>query len=403
MLEQSRRQRTPLQPERKKASHEDGFVLISLSILIILISLAISAYLYGLQAQRNLERTERTNQAFTSVMNKIATYLATEGRLPCPAARNLAPSSTQYGIETNCGTATVGVGSCGSGYCVTSRSGQRIRIGIVPFATLKIDPQDAADAYGNFFTYALTERQGVTATYLGENGGTIELQDSTVTPPTSKNVDFVIVSHGEDGAGSFKPTGQKPHQQTCSTTYADKENCDNDAVFAKRPYALAKGPSYFDDQVETNLLNWVYIWDATYGSAKGSYSRGGLGSNMGVGTEDPQRKLHIGNNGNLRIENGFLATKQICDKSGNNCFSPSVLGGNVNASTQNKQRGMQCGSGSLMIGIRNGGAVCGTIGPASSKCPADSFFSGISYTSGGVLQVTCRNALNGSTTTVPLN
>jgi len=393
--------------------NEGGFVLISLAILMIVLSLAISAYLYTVKTRKEQEMKERTNLAYTTVLNKMASYLATNGSLPCPAARGLAPTSLNYGVSPlDCAATTVAAGSCGTGnngYCVATNGGQRIRIGIVPFATLKIDAKDAVDAYGNFFTYAVTERQAKKETYVSENGGTISysyIKDKVnLTDPdvieTNNTTDFAVVSHGPDGAGAFMMSGQA-NPRACPTTGIDRENCNNDGVFISRNYAPANTTSHFDDQVETVLLDWVYIWDSSYGDTNSSYSRGGLDSNMGVGTENPEKKLHVGGGGNLRIENGKLDAKSLCTEGTpgapgvpagpDKCFNPNKLGGSI---TQGE--GMNCNTNEAMIGIANGDSKCGTFAVSEPvACPNNSFFTGLSYSAGAGLVVNCTNAITGA-------
>lgn len=381
----------------QKMNSEGGFALIALAIFLIVLGLALSMYVYGLNAQKELVRQEETNFAFSSVMNKMGAFIAIEGRYPCPARRDENPGSANYGIETDCTDTSVAVGSCGDGYCVTDRLTKRIRIGIVPFKTIGVDRNDATDSYGNFLTYALMEEQGDFATY-DPDAGTIQIEEEDLSGGSAfSDVGFTLVSHGEDGRGSYNVNGIAD-PDTCVGSHDDVENCDNDANFLSKPFSNSQGPGHFDDQVEFILNDWVYIWDSAFGDFETSYGRNN--ADVGIGTDDPQEKLHIGGGGNLRIENGSLHTMELCDVSESNCFNPNVLGGTVAAG-----EGMDCLAGDmLMTDIVTAAPTCALFyGNATGSCSGNSFVSQMAYAGGGVITVTCTNALTGATSTFPLN
>lgn len=379
---------------KSRSANQSGFILITLAVAILVLGLMLSAYLYMLEINRRQMEMSRTDQAFSSTMHKFANYLSSHGHLPCPAARDLSPGDDGYGIATDCTAQDVSPGSCAHGYCVAVRDGARVRTGIVPFVTLKIPRDDAVDANGNFLTYALTERQGTPA--YSDGGGVIEVVERDADGTSlSRIANFVLVSHGEDGAGAWRPNGSVG-PKACVEGNRDGENCDLDAVFVRAPFALASGEHYFDDQVEYVLWDWTYIWDFTYGDQAGSYSRGGLDSYIGVGTNNPHDKLHVGTGGNLQVEDGALSTKALCDQAGADCFGPEALGGDVS-----EGKGMNCPQSSFMIGIKKGRPVCGSIfSGSSSECPEGSFLAGVSFSSANGFSARCVNAITGASTEI---
>jgi hypothetical protein len=75
---------------------------------------------------------------------------------------------------------------------------------------------------------------------------------STVTYGSSNTeiIAYILLMHGTDGRGSN--TKQGTAGLACSTTTADKENCDDDKQFMDAPPNLAGGATYFDD-----IIRWV--------------------------------------------------------------------------------------------------------------------------------------------------
>ena len=380
-------------------------MIMTIAILLAVFGMMLATYIHLSKLNAEKNNVAITTKSFASVMNKMSLYMAAEGHLPCPAARNLDPASNQYGAETNCADVSVTPNaSCAvtQPYCVTQRDGQRIRIGIVPFKTLKLSKEDAMDAYGNFFLYAVTESQTSTGSFKMEDGGKILLQkkNEAGTVTASRDAHFVLVSHGKDRRGAFSMFGRQ--DAACSTGQVDSENCNNDATFVMAPYAPANTTAHYDDRVEANMLDWVYIWDSSFKSQVGSYSRGPLSSFIGVGTEDPKEKLHVGgSNGNLRIENGALYVRRLCNKGSSSlCFPATVLGGDINSGKAN--HGMKCPADTVMIGISNNAPVCGTLAVVTSHgCPTDSFYAGVHFSGSGLI-ISCANAISGAISSSPL-
>ena len=396
--------------------NEDGFALISIALLLIVTGLALSTYIYAFKTQREDALRDRTDFAFSTVLNKMVSQLAIDGHFPCPASRNLPPTDPLYGVETDCTDTSVPAGTCSATdpYCVaeTTPGGPRIRIGIIPFRTLGIDRNDAIDAYGNFLTYALTETQG-TGTITVDNGNIqltelnydyIDQSRFIINPSnpglqtsTANNLDFVLISHGPDGRGSYTLNGT-PHPTPCTGSHDDIENCDNDANFLKKPLFNAENTDHFDDKVEAEMQSWIYIWSEVSTEPEWSTNRGN--AKIGVGTSSPTHDLHVA--GNLRIEEdsagGILYTDELCDETHANCFDPTALGGDFDDGN-----GMECPANTQMVDIVNGAPICKHIGKSSGSCPAGYYFTGISYTAGSTLRATCTNLISGATTNITLH
>lgn len=368
--------------------------MLGLAVFLLVISLIMAGFLLSQNAIKQLTRQEKTDSSFVTVANRMAVFLSKNGRLPCPARGGANPASVAYGAETDCAAVTVAPATCGDGYCVSLYNGKRIRTGIVPFKTLGVDKTDAIDAYGNFLTYAVTESQATSA-YAFDAGTVHIVEKGDAGTSTFTNTDFTLVSHGPDERGAYNLNGV--YLGGCAGPQDDAENCDNDAEFLNERFANAGGGGHFDDRVEFRLMDLVYLWGIAYGDFSTSFYRGF--GRIGVGTDTPSQMLDVA--GNVRIENGSLYSKEICDSAGTNCFSPHLLGGSAA-----QGESMTCPPGLTMTDIRNGQPICGGFSgvTGSHDCATDNFFTAISFAAGSAaIEVTCTNALTGASSVAPLN
>ena len=138
-----------------------GFTLIEMAIVLIILGLVLSALLMPIRAQRDLQAQRQTEETLARAKQALLGYAQTFGRLPCPAT-----------ALTNGNEAPVGGGAC----TVTS--------GFLPAATLGIQPTNnngfAIDGWNNPIRYAVTQSNSggaVTPDF------TTNLDDNPVTPP----------------------------------------------------------------------------------------------------------------------------------------------------------------------------------------------------------------------------
>jgi hypothetical protein len=128
-----------------------------------------------------------------------------------------------------------------------------VRIGAVPVRSLNLPDEYIADAWGQRFTFAMTERLASDGTYDRDEGD-VDLIDTAGNPivnpardPDKGLAHYVIVSHGKDGSGgTYIGGGSSP--APCTPGNPDGENCDNDAVF-RRTMLHSSGASSMDDLI----------------------------------------------------------------------------------------------------------------------------------------------------------
>jgi len=179
---------------------DNGFSLVELAIVLVIVALLASGLLVGIAAQRNAAETIDAQRQLENIREALLGYAMANGRLPCPAQANLPNTDTNSGkaLPPPCDTT--------------------LQHGVLPWKTLGL-PE--TDPWGNRFTYFA----GSQFTPLPTGGALASFTLSTGVPPNSTAgladiedgsgnniasfVPAVIISHGSRSAGAYQPTGTK--------------------------------------------------------------------------------------------------------------------------------------------------------------------------------------------------
>lgn len=188
-----------------------GFSLIFISILLTVAALIFVAFLPGKDAGdtnqkmiRNVNKLERVEEAMRS-------FMAANGRRPCPADGQYVENSPNFGVEAanpgscNGGAPAAPLGpDAGTGHVVG---------GVIPTKTLSLPDELQYDEWGRRFTYVVDVRATSNSTcvalqnYPTNNGlGGIKLED-TNGGTVLANVMYAYISHGPSGYGAFPAQG----------------------------------------------------------------------------------------------------------------------------------------------------------------------------------------------------
>jgi prepilin-type N-terminal cleavage/methylation domain-containing protein len=203
-----------------KLGGDEGFSLLELSIVLIILGIlgGLSLPLLTAQIQRAALVKTRAHQDY--VLGAIAAYVEKNKRFPCPAIPQGA--GAEYGIsQLHC-------------------RGQRAK-GIIPFKTLGISEVYSHDGFKRLMTYVVEpELTKVDTALQNEMGGYITLLredgSTAIAPPlaTDRNpnsVAFLLISHGESGAGAFSGKGQPGKIQGNNISAHKRENLDDNFTF----------------------------------------------------------------------------------------------------------------------------------------------------------------------------
>lgn len=165
-----------------------GAALIVATLAVLLLALAILGGMRFWGPKDDLRRAS-ANNANARVVAAIDRYVAANGALPCPETDGTGNAAAA------CGTATTW--------------------GLVPWRTLGIGPQDAADAWSRRLTYVVPVNSNGSTPYVcntsaAANAGGGLATSSGLLPyggTVSTSLAYVLINHGPNGRGAFQQSG----------------------------------------------------------------------------------------------------------------------------------------------------------------------------------------------------
>ncbi len=214
---------------------EDGFTLIELTLVGAIVAMFMVASLAMLQGEIARGKIGSTKNKLKTIKQALSLYQKEYGRYPCPADPTLPPTSASYGDQ-----------DCPAPLPLAPNG---VLIGAVPTTYLGLPPDTMFDAYGNKFTYAVT--QVLSRAVPNENSrfaqtdlGVIDLRDMNNNVINNQG-HFLVLSHGKEGAGAYQRNGSRLN---CAIASAKEQmNCDDDNVFIKTLESTQNAGNSFDD------------------------------------------------------------------------------------------------------------------------------------------------------------
>jgi prepilin-type N-terminal cleavage/methylation domain-containing protein len=202
----------------------NGFSLIEISIVLLIISSMIGGGLMFFNEYRAKNKRQETFQKMHTIVAAIKNFSQTYKRLPCPADIN-ATSSVN-------GWSTYGV-SLSANDCANNPTYVRDNVittsGMVPFKSLGLSEDYAIDGWGNRFRFVIgtgNARENVLA-QEGGSGSEFTFANFAFTADTGRTDGlspgklFVLLSHGENGIGAIGARGQNSNYSLASVGNID--------------------------------------------------------------------------------------------------------------------------------------------------------------------------------------
>ncbi|MBL8429844.1 MAG: type II secretion system protein [Dechloromonas sp.] len=203
---------------------QQGFSLIELTVVLVIVALLSGGLMLGLAAQREANSYQEAQRQLDSAKEALLGFAISNGRLPCPATANLANTDANAGRE-NCASAH----------------------GVLPWATLGL-PE--SDPWGRRLTYyaqaafTATVAAGALASFTLDTQGNANVKDAAASGyDIASGLPAVIVSHGSRGFGGYQSSGA----QLLGAAGEEAENSNANLTF------IAHTPTdSFDD-----LVTWI--------------------------------------------------------------------------------------------------------------------------------------------------
>lgn len=207
-----------------------GFTLVELAIVLLIVALLTGGLMLGITAQRNAAENSDAQRQLENIREALIGYAMANGRLPCPANPGT-PSASGAGNEY--------LKQCSSKVdCVSTDLECSLEFGVIPWSTLgipEVDPWGSRFTYfvGREFSDPLIKKEidaGVRTRFRMETAGRANVEDGA-GHVVAGNVPAVIVSHGTRGAGAYQTNGA---QLPFTNIGNEGENSDADLTFVSR-------------------------------------------------------------------------------------------------------------------------------------------------------------------------
>jgi len=302
--------------------HQAGFTMIELTIVLAVISVVVAGILPFIASTNQENAATLTLDRIEEIDAALASFVAANDRLPCPANLVLPLDDPDFGREAAAG----GTPNCTGGTPAADYDFNNVVGGAVPVKDIGLPDEYAFDGYGQRISYHVHSDYTLDIDpTTPPTAPLIEVEDELGGLRTDEAV-YLLLSHGPKGHGAYLRSGA--HKNIGSTNLDTLENCDCDAtavdtgynaLFVQRPSAVSDDPLvHHDDIVRYKLYNQVRGAAATAEGAgtplwvpdgNNIYAVGTDGDeatgNVGIGTDTPTELFHI-TGGNAVVDSGKL-------------------------------------------------------------------------------------------------
>lgn len=175
--------------------YKQAFTLVELAVVLVLAGLIAGFAMNAFNSSGRTECYVTTKAQLEKVREAMERYALKYDRFPMPARRTVGVEDPQYGREID-GAIPAQVAE------LDSRAGAIF--GAIPFQTLGISAQDAADCWGNKYTYAVTIELTEQAKFvIPSTDGKLDIKTASGSTFLA-GAGYAIISHGADELGAVQ-------------------------------------------------------------------------------------------------------------------------------------------------------------------------------------------------------
>ena len=216
----------------------NGFTLVEMAIVLVILGFVLAALLLPLQAQRQQIAQAQTENTLANAKRALMGFAQSRGRLPCPA------TAASNGMELPLGGTTAANPLCNQ------------QTGFLPAATLGIQPVDAQgfalDAWNNRIRYAVTQNSSAVIVNPATADFTSNIADNVATPLVNE----------ADGMNALGIANLTPDLRVCnSATGVTATNCS--AALPEANYAINNAVAVIYSTGATGALGFAGRPDET--------------------------------------------------------------------------------------------------------------------------------------------
>ncbi len=236
-----------------------AYSLLELSIVIVIISILITGAMTTAVGSIAIAKVKVTKDRENLIYNALGTFIATNGRLPCPANILLTKSDANYGVSVGA------AGICSGSGTYASTANSNLVYGMVPVASLGLSKDNGEDGFEDKIAYVVDKNFTATANlsaspnfaqanfsiYATNNTGnniTIYEKSGGSTINTLSNGVFALISYGANKKSAFGI-----NSTTQNTASSDVDEVSNGIRIGSTPnfdkdfISISENSDTFDD------------------------------------------------------------------------------------------------------------------------------------------------------------
>jgi prepilin-type N-terminal cleavage/methylation domain-containing protein len=229
-----------------------GFTLIEMSIVLVVIGLILSGGIVAVTPIVQNSKISETDGKLDRIEQALILHVIRYGCLPCPAN----PADDSFAVAA-AGRANAGgtyTSGCDADPCTNAQ-------GVLPWVNLGISENDASDAFGARFSYAISNGLQNTSGMLrvppdSYPSGSITVANAGGTNLTTEAA-YVLISHGPDRIFGYREqTGAQTNVDPSGSTLQDNNNGGAPSYIQNDPIGVT-GVNFIDDIVRWRTAPFV--------------------------------------------------------------------------------------------------------------------------------------------------